>query len=272
MNQNKLSSVYSLVKSAIAAAALPIIFIYIMIAKPDYAIMNAMGHIVVPVATAVGDLITWPVRATGNLISNIHELATLRSENEELRVRLDAALQNKNMCDVALHENQKLSHELDVMRATPHGTVLADIIHDNAAFHHNTFIINRGVRDGMARGMAVMSTDGSLVGIISETAPTFSRVRALTDSESNIAVRVAGSEIYGFMSGTGGANPTIGFFSDPEFEPTPGVQLITSNISGVLPAGIFVGKLINDSDVRVLPVSEISRVIVLQFDKSNEYK
>ena len=74
MNQNKLSSrVRTLIKSAFAAAALPILFIYIMIAKPDYRIMNAMGHVVVPVAHAVGDIITWPVRATGNLISNIHE-------------------------------------------------------------------------------------------------------------------------------------------------------------------------------------------------------
>ena len=95
--------------------------------------MNAMGHIVVPVAHAVGDVVTWPVRATGNLISNIHELANLRSENEELRARLDAALADKVSCDIARDENVKLQHELDVVRAQPRTTILADVIHDNAA-------------------------------------------------------------------------------------------------------------------------------------------
>ena len=273
MNQNKLSSrVRTLIKSAFAAAALPILFIYIMIAKPDYRIMNAMGHVVVPVAHAVGDIITWPVRATGNLISNIHELANLRSENEELRARLDAALADKVSCDIARGENAKLQHELDVVRAQPRTTILADVIHDNAAFHHTTFIINKGVGSGLSNGMVVTSTDGYLVGIITDVAPTFSRVRALTDSDSNIAVRVVGTGVYGFMAGNGGRMPTMGFFSDPEFQAARGIKLVTSNISGILPADIPVGTMVNDSDVKTTPVSQLTRVMVLEFDNTNKYK
>lgn len=273
MNQNKLSSrVQTLIKSAVAAAALPVIFIYIMIAKPDYKIMNAMGHVVVPVAGAVGDIVTWPVRATGNLISNIHELANLRTENEELRVRLDAALADKNTCDVAIAENQKLARELDIIHSSPYKTVLADIIHDTSAFHHNTFLLNKGSRDGIAPGMVVVSTDGTLVGIVIDAASGFTRVRALTDSDSNIAVRIAGSEVYGFMTGTGGTHPIMGFFSDPEFEPTPGIKVVTSNISGILPAGIIVGEMTRDNHVNITPVSKLSRVMVLQFDTTHEYK
>ena len=272
MNPPKPSSrIYSLVKSAVAAAALPLIFIYIMIAKPDYRIMNAMGHVVVPVATVVGDVVTWPFRAGANLIANVHELSSLRSENEELRVRLDAALRDKNTCDIVIAENQKLSRELDIVRAQPRDAIMADVIHDTSAFHHNTFMINKGVRSGLARGMVVVSPDGMMVGVISDVAPNYARVRALTDSESNIAVRIIGSEVYGFLTGTGGSHPTMGFFSDPEFEPTPGIKLVTSNISGVLPAGIIVGEMINSSDVRTVPVGRLSRVMVLEFDTANKY-
>ncbi len=273
VNQNKLSSrLYTIIKSAIAAAVLPVLFIYIMIAKPDYQLMNGLAHIVLPVANWVGDVITWPIRVIGDTAENIRELSNLRIENEELRVRLDEALRDKNTCDIAILENQKLSRELDVIQSRPQESVLADIIHDNSAFHHSTFFINKGIKQGIEKGMVVISTDGILVGTITDVAPSFSRVRALTDSNSSIPVRVAGSEVYGFMQGNGSSSPTMGFFSDPEFQPSSGVKLVTSNISGVLPNGIMVGDMINETDVNVLKPKEISRVVVLKFDTQDEYK
>lgn len=274
MSQTKLSSkIYPLVKAVAAAAVLPILFIYVMIAKPDYKLMNAMSHVVVPVAQFVGDVITWPIRVIGNTIDNIAELSNLRAENEELRARLDDALANKNACDIAITENQKLKRELRIVSSQPRKAIIADVIHDNKILGHNTYIINRGASDGVEPGMVVASTDMYLVGIIIDTAINFSRVRALTDADTNIAVRVVGSEVYGFMSGNGSGRPTMGFFSDPEFQPTNGIKLVTSNISGVLPVGLLVGEMIDESDVKIKNPSELSQVMVLKFDtQKNEYK
>ena len=273
MNQNKMSSrLRTIIKSALAAAVLPVLFIYIMIAKPDYVIMNGLAHVVLPVANWVGNVITWPVRFVGSTIENVRELSNLRTENEELRVRLDDALRNKNLCDIAIAENQKLARELDIVQSQPRNAVVADVTYDNTAFHHSTFFINKGIKQGLEKGMIVVSTDGMLAGIITDVAPYFSRVRALTDSNSNIAVRIAGSEVYGFLQGNGSDTPTMGFFSDPEFQASSGIKLITSNISGVLPNGIAVGEMLNDTDVKVLQPKSLSRVVVLKFDAQDEYK
>ena len=273
MKANKISSkAQTLIKSAASAAVLPILFTYIMIAKPDYHIMNALAHVVVPAATVVGDVITWPVRAIGRAAINMRELATIRAENEELRARLDAALQYQNECAIAIDENQKLTRELDLVNAQPMGATIADIIHDNSALNHETFMINRGRDNGIENGMVVVTTDGFLVGIITDTGDGFSRVRALTDSKSNIAVRVAGTEIYGFMIGNGTNTPTIGLFSDPEFQPSSNQRIVTSNISGILPAGIIVGDMINATDVMIHAPSQISRVMVLRFSGAGKYK
>ena len=108
MNQTKLSSrIYQIVKAAAAAAVLPVMFIYVMVAKPDYHIMNAMSHVVVPVATWIGDIVTWPIRAVGGAIVGVGEISNLKAENEELRVRLDEALANKDAYEIAIKENQK---------------------------------------------------------------------------------------------------------------------------------------------------------------------
>ncbi len=273
MSQLKTSSrVYNLIKSAVAGAILPILFIYVMIAKPDYKIMNGLAHIVLPVAHFVGDVITWPIRVVANSIDNVSELSNLRAENEELRVRLDAALATKVQCEIAIKENQKLNRELDIINDQPRTSLIADIIHDNSALGNNTFIINRGNADGIENGMVVTTTDMRMLGIIIDTAPQFARVRALTDSDTNIAVRIVGSEVYGFLRGNGSSTPKMEFFSDPEFQPTQGIRLVSSNISGVLPAGLNIGEMQDDTDVKVAQISEISRVIVLMFDKGNEYR
>lgn len=274
MKQTKLSSkLYPIIRAAAASAVLPVLFIYVMIAKPDYAIMNALSHVVVPVANFVGDVVTWPIRAVGSAINNVTEISSLRAENQELRTRLDEALANKHACDIAIAENKKLTRELNIISEQPRDTIIADVIHDNSVLGHNTYIINRGLRDGIGVGMVVTSTDMVLAGIIIDAAENFARVRALTDSDSNIAVRVAGSEVYGFMTGNGSARPVIGFFSDPEFQPTSGLKLVTSNISGVLPAGLIVGELQDKTDVDVLNPLKLSRVMVLKFDtQKNEYK
>ena len=274
MNQNKISSrVYGLIKSALAAAVLPILFIYVMISKPDYAIMNAAAHVVVPVAQWVGNVITWPIRAVGDAVNSVTEISSIRAENEELKARLDELLAEQNKCKFALDENTRLNKHLNTIQSQPFDIAVADVIHDTSAIGHNTYFINRGTDDGIKTGMVVTSPDMTLAGIVIDCGDKFARVRAITDADTNIAVRVVGSEVYGFLDGNGSSNPTIGFFSNPEFQPTNGIQLVTSNISGVLPAGLHVGEITDKNDVQVLSPKNLSRVFVLKFNTNqSEYR
>lgn len=273
MNSNKLSSrVTKLIKSAVAAAAVPLVFIYILVSKPDFYLINALGHVVLPVAHFVGNVVTWPVRAVGDAVSNIYDLSSLRAENERLQHELDMARTYKNECDIAMAENKRLSNELDIVHATPQNVIMADVIHDTVALHHSNFLINKGVFDGVKKGMVVTSVDGVMAGMVIDVGGEFSRVRALNDADSNIAVRIAGDEVYGFLQGDGSKSAEIGLFSRPEFNAERGMTVITSNISGVLPNGIMVGTMENNRDVRILQPSSISRVKVLEFNTNNEYK
>ena len=273
MTKDKLSyKITKFVKSALAAAALPVFIIYIMVAKPDYTIMNGLAHVVLPVAHVAGNVITWPVRVIGHGAHWIRETSKLRLENEELRVRLDEALANKNLCDVAILENQKLEREIDIKKSSPYRNVIADIQFDDSVFHHNTFLINRGKRSGLEKGMVVVSFDQRLVGTIMDCGSQFCRVRSLTDSDTNIAIRITGSDISGFLHGNGKSKAYIGFFNDSQFVGRKGLKVITSNISGILPAGIYVGDMLNETQIDVLRPNQVSRVMVLKFNNQDSYK
>ena len=273
MTKDKLSyKLMKIVKSALAALAVPVFVIYIMVAKPDYAIMNGLGHIILPVAGAIGDVITWPIRIIGDGVHWVRETSTIRAENEILRQKLDAALANKYACDIAISENQKLEREIDVKRASPYESVIADIVFNDSVFHHNTFLINKGRKSGIERGMVVVSFDNRLVGNIIDCGTQFCRVRAITDADSNIAVRVAGSGVSGFLQGNGKKRATLGFFSDAEFVGRSGLKIMTSNISGVFPSGIYIGDMIDETRVDVLQPNQISRVMILKFNNMDSYR
>jgi len=274
-NMTKDSLSYKLgkiIKSALAAVAVPVFIIYVMIAKPDYTIMNGFAHIVLPVAHGVGSVITWPVHAVGDGIHWIRETSNLRNENKRLREKLDLALATKHNCEIAISENQKLEQEIDIKRASPYKTIIADIQFDDSVFHHTNFLINRGKKDGLEKGMVAVSFDNRLVGTISDCGSEFCRVRALTDADTNIAVRIAGTDISGFLQGNGKSGASIVFFSDTQFIARQGLKLITSNISGILPSGIYIGEMEDGKNVNVLKPNQISRIMILKYNNQDSYK
>ena len=274
MSPKRLSSrLHTLVKAALVAGLALFMVIYLIVAGPEYRLLHSVAHGFVPVAESVGDLVTWPVRGAGKIMKRIHNIAKLEEENEELRAKLAMANMKNTECQVAIEENNKLSHELGIVRGIGFSSIVADIVHDKTALHHETFFVNRGTNDGVMPGMVVISFENRLVGIVIDAGTDFARARALHDSETNIAIRIAGSEVYGFMHGNGLMDPTIGFFSDHQFQGTVGTNVITSNISGVLPNGIYVGKIKTDSGVDVLSPSELSRVMILKFNaQGNKYR
>ena len=273
MTKDKLSyKLTKILKSALAAAAVPVFIIYIMISKPDYTIMNGLAHIVLPVANWVGGAITWPIRAVGQGAQWVREISKLRTENKELRTKLDNALANQYSCKIAIEEKQKLEKEIDIKHASPFKAEIADIQFDDSVFHHNTFLINRGTKAGLERGMVVVSFDNRLVGTIIDCGSAFCRVRSLIDADTNIAIRITGSDISGFLKGNGKNKAFISFFSDPQFVGRQDLSVVTSNISGILPSGIYIGNMIDERNVDVLRPNQISRVMVLKYNNLDSYK
>ena len=265
MSSKKVSSRLRTIIKAIGFGCLvPAIAIYIIVAKPNFRFANGVAHTIFPVFHAIGDAVSWPFRAGGKIVKRIHRVSVLEEENEELRARLAAALAKQTDCDVAILENKKLIRELGVARNTDYGTVIADVMYDNSAVHHETFMINRGAADGVEPGMVVISFENKMVGTVIDSGMHFARVRSLIDSSTNIAVRIAGSEVHGFLHGDGSSTPSVGFFSDHKFQGKKGVKLLTSNISGILPPDIYVGEMKNETDVDVALPWNVSRVIVIK--------
>ena len=120
--------------------------------------------------------------------------------------------------------------------------------------------------------MVVVSFDNRLIGTIIDCGSQFCRVRALTDTDTNLAIRIPGSDISGFLQGNGKSGASVGCFNDTKFVGRKGLKVITSNISGILPSGIYIGDMLDEKNVDILRPKDVSRVMVLQYNDIGSYK
>jgi cell shape-determining protein MreC len=78
--------------------------------------------------------------------------------------------------------------------------VVADVITASAEAPSRELIINSGQNDGLAKGQFVLG-DNSVVGLVSDVQPHQARVRLITDSTSNLPVKIG--PFRAVMSGSG---------------------------------------------------------------------
>ena len=114
------------------------------------------------------------------------------------------------------------------------------------------------------------------MGVLSEKIASFARIQSLRDSKSNIPVRIAGTDVFGFLQGLGNNETELRFLSNSDFEIESGMFLITSAVNGNVPNDIPVGriKMSDKHKVKVVLGAEMDKqesVIILLFDKNEKY-
>jgi len=127
--------------------------------------------------------------------------------------RRESQLQNHiaNLREELLQEHQKVK-KLSGLRSrfTWEGAKfeLADVITASIDGLHNRLIINRGGNDGIAKGQFVLG-DNSIIGTISDVWSRTAQIKLVTDSTSNIAVKIAKLNMDMLMQGNGNISAKI---------------------------------------------------------------
>jgi rod shape-determining protein MreC len=101
--------------------------------------------------------------------------------------------------------------------------------------------INRGQKNGLKNGMAVIS-DGFLVGRISEVTDNTSKVQLIVDPTSAIPVTLQSADTNGLASGQIGFGLTMDKIPQGE-QIKEGDTVITSGLGGEIPKGLILGTV-----------------------------
>jgi rod shape-determining protein MreC len=126
--------------------------------------------------------------------------------------------------------------------------IFAKVLVDNDSPYLKSIILNKGSKDNVKMGMAIV--DGSyLVGKIIEVNFTNSRALLLSDLNSKIPVLLEPYDLQAVLSGTGQNNGTIEYTKEEYRDLMKGdVIVYTSGQGGLFKPGLPVGKLNNEND------------------------
>jgi rod shape-determining protein MreC len=185
---------------------------------------------------------SWLRRSAKGVWGSYFNLFDARQENLRLRDRIDG-LQGDLVRLTELELANERLRELLQFRSSLEGNILgARVIARDPTPWVRTFTIDRGERDGIRRGMAVLSPRG-VVGQIAQASRTVSRVLLLTDHNSGIDAFVQRSRARGIVQGAHEAGCHMQYLRRDE-DVVPGDRVLTSGLDGIFPKGVSIGEVV----------------------------
>lgn len=209
------------------------------------------------VARALNDAALTPVQS---LVARGTRLTVSRAEADSLR----AALARTQLTVDALQEDgarvERLARMLGFREAVSWDLVAARVIAREASRPGPGYKIDRGARDGIREGLAVMTPEG-LAGKVVSLEPHSAWVRPLDAPSCRVSVRLERSRVDGILDWTPGKGLHLAFVP-LRAEAALGDVVVTSGLGGTFPAGIRIGEV---SGLEPDPSQGSLRVLVESF-------
>lgn len=203
-----------------------------------------------PIRTAVGSVVTTMQRGInkiGLVVADGMDYATtvkkLVKKNNALQKQLDDLSQQNRLLQqdkYDLDDFRKL-YSLDE-KYSDYPKVAAHVISSDGNWF-NSFVIDKGSKDGLKVNMNVLAGDG-LVGIVTEVNKSYARVRSIIDDESSVTGSFLKTSDMCFVNGNlkligKGMIDISGIPADAEVK--DGYEVVTSPVSDKYLPGILIG-------------------------------
>ena len=190
-------------------------------------------------------------------------------ENKTLKEKLSFELSKNYNSEYILEENKRLKSTIDETTFLT-SEIIGKVLIDKKSPFLRSVIINRGSKDGVELGMAVMDKS-FLIGKVVEVSFTTSRVLLLSDLNSKVPVDIMPNNIQSILSGTGNNNGVIQYIRQQELIEKDAV-VFTSGAGGLFRSGIPIGKIDKDPTSLKAVVNFFSDFSQLRYVKIISFK
>ena len=137
-----------------------------------------------------------------HLFSAVTGVFSLEEENHLLHNRLEALQAHEPVHQTLTSENTRLRSLLGFKQKSEWPTIAAQVIGRDLGPWSRTLLIDKGQNDGVRDGMAVVTPAG-LVGRISQSGKTSSRVTVMTDPHFRVMAVLVQNRVFGLVMGSG---------------------------------------------------------------------
>jgi rod shape-determining protein MreC len=170
---------------------------------------------------------------------NYVDLRHVRQQNQDLKDTVDRLRLEQAALLEDARQGQRLQAMLGFQQKYLYQTLPAQIIGSSGSDQSRVFYVDKGKAEGLARDMAVISSDG-IVGKVREVFPHTAQVLAINDQTSGAGVILETTRIRGILRGNEQGQPQIvGILADQRIK--PGENVLTAGGDQIFPRGLPVG-------------------------------
>ena len=207
--------------------------------------LNAVaGYVFVPMQKGINSVGTF----LSEKADNLKTLNDVMQKNKELQAQVDELTQELNTIKLEQYDLENYRSLLELDEKYPgYEKVAANVIGKDSGNWFNTFIIDKGSKDGIEKDMNVLAGSG-LVGIVTEVGPNYAKIRSIIDDTSNVSGMDLSTSDNCIIRGSlqrMNENQEIEFsdLKDSDNQVQEGDQIVTSYISDKYLQGILIGYI-----------------------------
>ncbi len=190
-------------------------------------------------------MLTVSNRAVGGVyrgIAGVQHFLSLQKTNRLLETRVQE-LENELAAYRERWSDEQLA-EITASAGFPYEYVAAHVVRNSVGRRENFIMVDKGARDGVEKGMAVVSLDGGMVGYVESA----SERNAVCVSALNTGFRASGSvkgtDHFGSISWPGKSTRYMKLTEVPKYaEIARGDTILTTSYSFYFPEGIYIGTV-----------------------------
>ena len=184
---------------------------------------------------------TFIIKSVQGVFHRYFFLVHLEKENVLLKERIVQLQEESHQLKEAALANERLRKLLEFREKVSTSMVGAEVIGRDPSSWFKSVTINKGERDGVRKGMAVISPEG-VIGQILKTSSHYSVVLLITDYNSAIDGIVQRTRGKAIVEGRGENRCQLKYLLRTE-EVIIGDVIVTSGLGGNFPKGLMVGEI-----------------------------
>ena len=208
--------------------------------------MSGFESIMKDVVVSIQSLVYSPFKGLGNFFDDFSNLWDVIEENKILKSNIDKIDSIKTENIELKKELENLKEELDIdMVLSDYEYINSTVVSRNSLYWYNTLTIDKGSRNGIKEGMAVVNATG-LIGRIENVTKGSSDVKLITTNDTNnkisVVINNGNDDLVGLINGY---DYDSGFLEVEGISNTEKVNVgdvvYTSGLGGVFPSGVLIG-------------------------------
>ena len=239
--------------------------ILLILGKFNFSVINYIKISVKELVYRSSFIVSVPENYLIDSYINLKDHFTYFDDYQRLKKENKKLLSNIENNNFIIYENERLKKIIDDYIIIS-DEIVAKVLIDKQSPFLRSIIINKGSKDNIKLGMAVL--DGEfLVGKVVEVNFTTSRVLLLSDLNSKIPVTIEPEGYQSILSGTG-KNDGIIQYSKEEISLKDGSTVFTSGSGAIFKSGIPIGKILEKTKVSYFSdFSQLRFIKIISFEK-----